>query len=86
MVGNSGKIGWRPTEEIVTSLVTATNREAAALRKQAEPYTHDIVMDPLKMINDADGVLAFVRGLCRCLALACRRWSDLQRSKAVSSL
>ena len=82
---NTMRLPWPTDDEAVLSVTSLSAKQARQKRRQAKPYTHDIVADIISQFIDADETEDNVAWRCALafvstLALACLRFSDLHRS------
>lgn len=80
------QLGWDLKEPAVQSFAALTAREASAARLQACPYTYPVCLDLMQLLAKLDGrcAAAYTVLFLLCLAYACLRFSDLDRSVSVT--
>ena len=78
---------WALQDAAVQAVAKMTSRDASLARLQATPYTYQTVADLLGLLGARDDVAdstAYAILFLLCLAFACLRFSDLDRSAGVS--
>ena len=76
------QLPWQLKDPAVVAVAACSARQASVLRTQATPYTYEVCLDllhALEMVEDASAP-AFAILFFLCLAFACLRFSDLDRS------
>jgi hypothetical protein len=85
------QLPWKLDDAAVQSVAKMSAAAASAARLQAEPYTHQVVLDLLTLLGDGPSAsdtkqqaTTFTILFLLCLAFACLRFSDLDRSTGLS--
>ena len=76
---------WNMDDPLIMSVAGKDRRAARAGREQAKPYTHDVVSKLLAFHAKAEGADKMAAGFALTQAMGVLRFSDLDRSKGLTS-